>query len=84
MRDLSKATCGFRDARECACEPTRCAVQPQTTPAPVPRFTVRDQLIIISFGFAMMAVGYLALSEADRQFKAQDLRNQEVTHVYRN
>lgn len=68
---------------ECACDPTHCAVQPQTTPAPVPRFTVRDQLIIISFGFAMMAIGYLALSEADRQFKAQDLRNQEQVTTWK-
>lgn len=72
----SLGNCGFRQASECGCT-IRCAVQPQTTPAPVPRFTVRDQLIIISFGFAMMAIGYLALSEADRQFKAADEYRQE-------
>jgi hypothetical protein len=44
---------------------------------------VRDQLVVIVFGIAMTGFAYLALSEADRQFKAQDLRNQEVSRAYR-
>lgn len=78
-------SCGFRQARECACPTNHCSVQPpKAKEAPVPRPTVRDQLVVIAFGIAMTGFAYLALSEADRQFKAQDLRNQEVTHVYRN
>lgn len=77
-------SCSLKTLNECPrpCT-TRCVVQPQTTPAPVPRFTIRDQLIIISFGFAMMAIGYLALSEADRQFKAENLRNQEQVTTWK-
>jgi hypothetical protein len=76
--------CQIRDHNECACPIDRCYAQPpKAQEAPI-RFSVRDQLYAIAFGIAMTGFAYLALSEADRQFKAQDLRNQEVNaYVYR-
>ncbi len=75
--------CSMRGV-ECACEPTRCAAQPQTTPAPVPRFTVRDQLIIISFGFAVSLCVFVAMSAWNEQLGKEAQINQEVNaYAYR-
>lgn len=76
--------CSLRTLGECPvpCK-DHCSVQPpKAQEAPI-RFRVRDQLVVIVFGIAMTGFAYLALSEADRQFKAQDLRNQEVSRAYR-
>lgn len=75
--------CDLKTFNECWCEQGRCAAQPQTTPAPVPRFTVRDQLIIISFGFAVSLCVFVAMSAWNYQLGKEAKINQEVTHVYR-
>ncbi len=78
-------TCGFREARECACKPTRCAVQPQPTPAPVPRFTVRDQLMVCAFiGVVAGIAAFAVAARAEPYLKTQDRIAQEVNaHAYR-
>lgn len=77
-------TCGFREARECACKPTRCAVQPQTTPAPVPRFTVRDQLMVCAFiGVVAGIAAFAVAARAEPHFKLEALKCQEACHVVR-
>lgn len=70
--------CDFRTERECACEATRCAVQPQTTPAPVPRFTVRDQLMVCAFiGVVAGIAAFAVAARAEPYLKNQHLANQE-------
>lgn len=74
--------CDFRTERECSCEPTRCAVQPQTTPAPVPRFTVRDQLIVCMFvGLVAWVFTFVIAARAEPYFKLEALKCQEACHV---
>ena len=78
MRDL----CQVRDHGECACAPGSCRVQPST--APIIQPSKRSTLAVVSFGVVMACMAYLALSEADRQFRIEDIKNQEVNaHVYR-
>lgn len=64
---------------ECACDPTRCAVQPQTTPAPVPRASVKDMLYTAAFiGVVAFIVSFAIAARAEPHFKTQDQINQEV------
>lgn len=73
--------CDMRSLNECDCEPTRCAVQPQTTPAPVPRFTVRDQLMVCAFIGVIAGIATFAVAARSEPYlKTQDQIAQEVTH----
>lgn len=78
--------CDLKTLNECP-RPciTRCAVQPQTTPTPVPRFTVRDQLMVCAFiGVVAGFIFYGAASRADEHYRIQALDQQEVTaNAYR-
>lgn len=77
----SLGNCGFRQASECGCT-TRCAVQPQTTPAPVPRFTVRDQLMVCMFvGLVAGVFTFVISARAEPYFKLEALKCQEACHV---
>lgn len=73
--------CGFRQSRECGCASGSCRVQP--TPVPLIQPSRLSTLAVVSFGLVMACIAFLALSEADRQFKKQFLDNQENVHVHR-
>lgn len=68
-------TCGFRDARECACLPGSCRVQP----APVPLFqpSKRFTLEVVAFWvvMALIAGGTLqALQSGEHQYQTDRRR----------
>lgn len=71
--------CGFRAARECACQTGECHQSPRAITAPVSRPSIKFSLAIIGFGLSMMAIAFISLSAADRQFHRQQLINQEAS-----
>jgi len=69
--------CGFRAARECACQPGECQQTPRAITAPVSMPSIKFSLAVIGFGLSMMAIAFISLSAADRQFHRQQLEQQE-------
>lgn len=73
-------TCGFRQARECLCPAETCSAAKPATPTPTHQASVKTiMLTALTLGVVFIWFGFVALSEADRKFGEQDLRNQEVT-----
>lgn len=71
--------CDLRIHRECACSPGKCHQQPKAITAPVSTPSIKFSLAVIGFGLTMMAIAFLSLSAADRQFHRQQITNQEAS-----
>lgn len=69
--------CDLKTHGECACQTGECHQQPRAITAPVSMPSIKFSLAVIGFGLSMMAIAFISLSAADRQFHRQQLEQQE-------
>lgn len=69
--------CDLKTYGECACKTGECHQQPRAITAPVSMPSIKFSLAVIGFGLTMMAIAFISLSAADRQFHRQQLEQQE-------
>jgi len=76
--------CDLRTYRECGCAEDHCAAAPPTPIAHAIIPSWRDQLAAVGYGAVVSAFVLVAMWAWNEQLRAENLINQEITHVYRN